>query len=329
MSLTDEQIEARKGRLFATDIARIMTGGALRVALEKMGQIPDSGEALEDVEEIELGHLLEPRILDAYQEKYPDKLVRSPGTMIHPEHDWLGCHLDGVGIELGGMIDVECKSVGWYNRKYWGEGGDEIPNKVLWQVIAQMTAARFQGQQLYLARVPVCFLDSSAFIAYILNKPLPITIFEVRADLELERYILNQVRNIWEQMQKGILPEPTNNEEAKIVYSKDDGQIIEADEEILNTLNELVDIRSQIKNLEGAKDRCEFLIKSFMKEAAILRYDNYTVGTWKNDADGLKFDEKEFAKDNPDDYKLYLKPKTGVRKFLPKDKVIKERISDS
>lgn len=331
MSLTEKEKEARKNRLFATDVARIMTGNGFRVALEKMGEIPDSGDELDEVEEIQLGNLLEPKILDAYEaERGPQQLIRRPSTMIHPEQDWLGCHLDAISIEQSGLVmDVECKAVGWYNRKYWGDGGDEIPNRVLWQVISQMAAARFEGKKIHSARIPVCFLDSAAFTAYILGKQLPITIFAVTADSELEEMIFTYCREVWENINAGRLPLPQTHEDVKLLYQRDKGEAIDCPDEILWELGRLTKVREAIKKLQSEKDRCEFIIKEYMKEAAFLRRDNYTVATWKNDADSFRFDTELFAKENPDDYLIYMKPKTGDRKFLPKEKIILERINDS
>lgn len=339
MSLKDEKERIRQqskeiraaheNGIFASDVARIMTGQSVRVALEKLGEIVDQGEGLEDVEEIQLGHMLEPKILDAYQEKYnPQKLIRKPNTMMHPEEKWLGCHLDAVAVEEHGIIDVECKSVGWYNRKYWGEGGDEIPNKVLWQVIAQMAAARYEGHKIKMARVPVCFLNSAAFMAYIMERPLPITVFEVPADEDLEMALIVRCRKVWECIEAKVIPLPEDIGDVKLIYQKDSGEVIEATKEVVEQVILHLKIKETEKELGLQKERCEFNIKTFMREAAILRYGHRTIATWKNDADGLKFDEAAFARDNPDEYRIYMKTRPGPRKLLTKERAAKELIEE-
>lgn len=269
MSLTDEQKQARKNKLFASDIARLMTGGAFRLGLEKLEQIPDSGDALEDVEEVKVGHELEPKILDAYQEEFqPNALIRSPNTMLHPTEQWLGAHLDGIAFEENRIVITESKSVGWYNRSDWGDGGDDVPNKVLWQVQAQMAVARVEGKRINLARIPVCFLDTENFLRLLLKKLPNITMFEVQYDADLEEALIERGRKFFQEcIQQRHIPLPETIDDVKLLYQKDSGVVVEATYEVMQALSRLVDLKEMEKKLKAAKAREEFTIKTFMQEA--------------------------------------------------------------
>src|SRR3989442_1187016 len=180
--ITERQKQERKNGIFSSDVPRIMSGDSVRVALEKMGELEP--ENLDAIPEIQLGRLIEPRILDAYEARESVILTRSPDTMRHPAHAWLGAHLDACSpAEL-----VESKSVGWYNRNLWGEPGtDEVPDRVLWQVQEQLAVAR-----LPLAKVPVCFLTEAALVAFATGNRLPIEVYVVPADADLEAYIVER-----------------------------------------------------------------------------------------------------------------------------------------
>src|SRR5678815_1848728 len=121
--ITDKQREERKNGIFSSDVPRIMAGEGVRVALEKMGELEPAN--FDDVVEVELGSIIEPRILDAYESLHGKLTVRSPDTMRHQQHPWLGAHMDA----LTPAKVIEAKSVGWYKRNEWGEPGtDEVPD---------------------------------------------------------------------------------------------------------------------------------------------------------------------------------------------------------
>jgi predicted phage-related endonuclease len=150
--ITHEQRERRKSGLFASDVARIMTGHSVAVALEKLGlQEPAN---LDDDEGVQLGNLFEPRVLDSYEAATGSKIIRAPDTMRHPKMPWLGCHLDGYAPPAV----VESKAYSIFNRGEWGTAGsDEVPANILWQTQAQMLVAGADH-----ADVPVCFINDAS-----------------------------------------------------------------------------------------------------------------------------------------------------------------------
>ena len=291
--ITDKQRAERQKGIFSSDVPRIMSGDSVRVALEKMGEVEP--ENLDDVPEIQLGNLIEPRILDAYEKANGTVLTRSPDTMRHAIHPWLGAHLDALGQgEL-----VEAKSVGWYNRNQWGEPGtDQVPDRILWQVQEQLAVA-----QLPLAKVPVCFLSEAALVAFATGNPLPIEVYVIPADRDIEAYIVERCGKVWKHIEERTLPEPESPTDARLLYRKDNGQAIEADEGIAGVHLALMDIRAQIKRDEALEDEMIAEIQSFMREASELRFQRRTLATWKMTKDSAGYT---------------VGPKPGYRKFLPK-----------
>lgn len=292
--ITDKQRAERQKGIFSSDVPRIMAGDGVRVALEKMGEL--ERENLDDVPEIQLGNLIEPRILDAYEAMESIVLTRSPDTMRHPTHAWLGAHLDAISpIEL-----VESKSVGWYNRGLWGSPGtDEVPDRVLWQVQVQMAVAR-----LPLAKVPVCFLTEAALVAFATGNPLPIEVYVVPADADLEAHIVERCGKVWQHIVAHTLPEPETPRDARLLYRKDSGAVIEADDAIAATHAQLLTAQAEEKAAKSRADDLKAQIQAFMKEASEIRFNGRTLATWKLTKDTAGYT---------------VGPKPGYRKFLPKE----------
>ena len=291
--INEKQKAERQKGIFSSDVARIMSGDGVRVALEKMGEVEP--ENLDDVPEVQLGNLIEPKILDAYEKANDVVLTRSLDTMRHPVHPWLGAHLDAIGQ---GVI-VEAKSVGWYNRNQWGEPGtDQIPDRVLWQVQEQLAVAR-----LPIANVPVCFLSEAALVAFATGNPLPIEVYVIPADRDIEAYIVERCGKVWKHIEERTLPEPETPTDARLLYRKDNGQAIEADEGIAGVHLALMELRGQIKRDEMLEAEMIAEIQAFMREASELRFQRRTLATWKMTKDSAGYT---------------VGPKPGYRKFLPK-----------
>ena len=316
--ITNEQRLIRRNGVFSSDTPRIMAGQGLRVALEKLEILENDGDEDPFADDIEmaLGTKAEAAVLDSYEALEKVQLVRNPDTVMSERYPWLGAHLDAYEPDL---VNVEAKTVGWYRRKFWGEGGDEVPNDIIWQTQHQMIATG-----LTITRVPVMFVDAESLKRYILRMhgmdvTIPIKVYTIPADRELQEIIIEKTKYVWDCIQRQELPEPENFDDFMVVYRQDNGSSIEADEEILEAYSLLMDTRDELKPLEKAKERLEVLIKTFMKENSRLTSDVHTLITWKKDADGAKFNEKKFAEENPELYTKYVEPKIGSRRFLPKE----------
>ncbi|MCU1282319.1 MAG: putative phage-related protein [bacterium] len=295
--ITDAQREARKNGIFSSDVPRIMAGDGVRVALEKLGEL--ERENLDDVIEIQIGNLVEPRILDAYEAQHGRLVVRSPDTLRHPVHTWLGAHLDGIGDSLA----VEAKTVGWYMRREWGApGSDEVPDRVLWQVQEQLAVTRMP-----LAHVPVCFIDEKSLKELLTGKLPPIEIYVIPADRDLEAYIVERCGKVWRHVEARTLPDPETPTDARILYRKDTGLAVEADDTLAEEYKRLVKARAHKAAAEALEDEAKARLQAFMKDASELRYCGKTLCTWKKEKDR-------------DAYTVSARP--GSRKFLIKEVAI-------
>jgi hypothetical protein len=111
MSLSVEQIAARKGKLTGSRVKSLMTGDVqeiMRLYREMIGEI--SEENLDDVWPVQLGSATEKLNLDWYEKKNKRLLEGRGQVAISPEYPWAAATLDGWDPEL--FCPVECKHVG-------------------------------------------------------------------------------------------------------------------------------------------------------------------------------------------------------------------------
>lgn len=306
--ITQEQREARKDGIFASDVGRIMLGGGVLVALEKMGK--RERDDFEDDMEINIGWKSEPLVLSAYEQRIGVRVQRDIPTERHSVHGWLGCHRDASWSR-----NVEAKTVGMYNRHLWGDGGDEVPDYVLWQVQAQMAVSGHT-----VTDIPVCFVSNLALKHIVLDQPPPITIYQVPKDYVLEDYLIYKSKEVWDCIQEGITPPPRNSSDVLLIYPKAILPAVQADEAIYELWKQLLVAEEERKEAEKKEAELKFKIQSFMTaaEALILTNNSKPLVTWKNDRDTETLDKKLVEKRYPEVYKECLVPKLGARKFLIK-----------
>lgn len=321
MAITPDQRERRKEGIFASDISRIMTGQSVQLVLEKMGEFEfevDESTTLE----MEVGNVIEGRILDAYALERPDAtLIRESVELefFHKQFEWFGCHPDARAVFPYQTIGIEAKAIGDYNRREWGDGGDEVPTKILWQALAQMAVTDDP-----VTEIPVCFLNAAALKMLLTGRLPPIVIFRVESDQELQQYIIERSQEIWNCVQTRELPAAETLLDVQLLYRRDSGTVLEADEETLQVYKDLIKARALKDTASAMEDAAALLIKSYMKDASELRFKGNLLATWKKDRDSEQLDKAALIERFPKATKKYMKPRIGARKFLPKEIKAKE-----
>ncbi len=103
-----------------------------------------------------------------------------------------------------------------------------------------------------------------------------------------------------------------------------DGKVLEADEVLSILCSDLKGLKDEKSAIESLIKDKENNIKMALGDAEALVAPGSTIAhpivlaTWKAAKDGTKFDEKQFAVDNPNMYAQYLKTTQGSRRFLLK-----------
>jgi putative phage-type endonuclease len=124
-------LESRRKGIGGTDAAAILGLSKWRtplgVWLEKRGEAPPDV----DDEPKRWGRMLEPLIASRYAEQTGIELVKPPGMVRHPEHEFILGNLDYLPLDRR-ALGVECKTARYGDD--WGEDGtDEVPPAYLVQ----------------------------------------------------------------------------------------------------------------------------------------------------------------------------------------------------
>ena len=269
----------------------------------KIGDIvdDDAGEAAE------LGHILEPWILDQYEKKEGVKLERPGDTVYrHKDHPWLFAHVDGLVI--GQKKGVDAKSSGMMNfqaAKGFGKAGtDEVPKSIIAQCVLYM--AIFEYDQ----------WDVAALIA-----GGGVKFYQIKRDLELEKTVFEKLKYFWfENVKKRVPPDPKTIDDANIIYDAGNLDPIESTPDIYKKYLKRFEAKKKFAKAKTELDSIDFELKKFIGDhSELTSFTDDKLITWYKDADSEKFDTALFKIDHQELYQEYLIPKIGCRRFLPKN----------
>jgi len=307
MTITAGQRARRANGIFSTDEARSQTGQRVAVYLEKIGEKePDN---LDQMENVQLGSLLEPAVIDAFAFHHEpgQSLVRSPDTRMHPKWEWLGCHPDAILNN----IPVEAKAVGHYNQRLWGEPGtDQVPDRVLWQVQVQMAVLNAPY-----AWVPVAFATEANLAHFILTKEVEIRLYRVERSERLIEAIYDDSHDLWQCIQTRKLPAQQQVTDAALLYSYDRGTLLKATPELVGLHRTLVALRTGQDKVERRIADYVARIQQAMGAHAVLRHEGTDLVTWRRNRDSEILDAERVRERDPKLWAECLKTKRGARVF--------------
>lgn len=157
-----------------------------------------------DTEQTWLGHELEPILGRWYANEVGVELIRGPGTVRHPEHEWALAtpdfeHADGSRI-------VECKVVGWRVEHHWDDSREDgAPTYVLGQANWQMGI-----RGIHECAIPVLFTSDARK-----------RIFLARFDERIFNAMLRIGERFWhENVLAGVAPPADESEDARQLLSR-------------------------------------------------------------------------------------------------------------
>ena len=145
-------------------------------------------------------------------------------------------------------------------------------------------------------------------------------IYKYERNKEFESKLIKIACNFWNNhVLKGIPPEPTSTEDVLALYPKAQGVKLEADDEIVDKVVKLKELKNEEKTICNAVKNLQFEIQGFMKDADMLvDHSGHCLATWKNMNPKITFDTKKLQEEHQDIYQQYAKEKEGSRMFLIK-----------
>ncbi len=171
MSLTPEQIEARKKTIGGSDMGAILGENNYKTAYEVWeekveGKIVD----LSRNKSVIIGNLLESELLEKYSKDYSKNYCTS-GTISHKEYKFLSANLDGVSIRYDLNVEniIEIKTASVFNKDEWGPSGSQVvPKQYYAQIAHYMLVAGYNNADIFVGFVDdkivgeiLCELNSS------------------------------------------------------------------------------------------------------------------------------------------------------------------------
>ena len=217
-------------------------------------------------------------LIDELEDRGHDVQVAGRNNRIKDsEHDFLAAEIDLELIVDGELINGEMKTVHPFASKDWGEQGtDEIP--------LYYTAQVLHGQMVTRRKKTV--------VAALIGAD-DLRVHFVDRDEEMIRIIRAREIEFWNNVQNRIAPDPVTDDDICRLYRHDCGEILEADQELLDLVAQASNTKSDLKAAETRLEVLQTQIKARMGEAALLMYNGQKLVTWKNNKDSSKTDWKE------------------------------------
>lgn len=317
----DAWLAQRRTGIGGSDVAAILGLSKYRSPLDvykdKIGETPDS----EQSQAAYWGTKLEDIVAKEFQERTGLKVQRVNKQLSREE--WMHANIDRAVVnhaisgtvriqgeakqaETGRLLTtdaiLECKTASSYIADQWGPSQEEeiVSGKV---VSDHKIPIYYETQvQWYLGVTGA----SVCFVAALLGGQ-DFRIYLVHRDNEVITALQDQCRAFWfENVLKRIPPEPHTAEEVQKLFAKDDGEMVEATNEIATDIGELRNLVEQVKALEAEQKIVKDRICAALGEKTGFLIAGEKACTFKTQK-STRFDTTRFKKEQPDAYASYVK----------------------
>lgn len=250
------------------------------------------------------GTVLEDVVAKEYALRTGNKVQRLTKQMRHPDFEFAIANIDRAIINpaISGNVRwkdgklttdriLECKTANGFMAKQWGEAGtDSVPDAYLIQC------------QWYMGVTGASICDLAVLIG-----GQDFRIYTILRDDDLINDLLIQGAAFWELVQSRTEPDPVNYPEAVKKWAKSDPSLsVQADDSLIDDLEQIQGIKAQVKELEAQEDAIKARVLMSLENAETLLYQGVKVATCKTQVRN-SFDAKTFEKDHPDLYAQYKK----------------------
>lgn len=272
-------LSATRGYIGGGNAAGILGVSPYKSPLDEYLTITDQAPANDESREafFKRRKALEPFAAEVFEQITGLKIVCRNVRYDDPEHDFIRAEID---FETGDGCNGETKTVSQFRAKDWGEPGtDEIP--------VYVTAQAMHGLMLK-PEAPATWVH--ALIGLDDDR-----VYRIERDEKLIETIRAREVDFWRShILPRVEPEPTTDEDLRRMFLYDFGTSIEADTELLATINRMRDIKATVKPLEKEFDELKLQAQLAMRGAATVVFDGKPIATWKTQS-ARRFDQTAFA----------------------------------
>lgn len=332
-------LRERKKGIGGSDVAAVLGLSPWRTPLDVFND--KTAEAVDEKPQSEAAHfgtILEDVVAEEFARRTGFKVVRFNETLTQNP----GCHVGGVGWARANLDRVivnpaiaktvrfateashalqtkcftrglwlttdsilECKTASAYASDQWGPS-QEAEIKAGEIVTEHKIPIYYETQvqwYLGLTGAKVCYVA-------VLIGGNDFRIYAVKPDRELFEAICEKCWAFWsEHVLKGVPPEATSVEDVKKLFAKDNGDMIEASNEVATTIGELRNVKARIKELEDEKSALEKALIVALGERTGFLIGGEKAVTYKTQTTN-RFDTTAFKKADPATYAEYVKTNT-------------------
>lgn len=290
--------EVRNSAWWASDTRQVMNGKAVEVIMQKQGKIdpPD----LSQVEAVQMGHVMQPIIGRLAQDKLKMELKDADYPLTHPDHSWLRSHFDFISTD--GRVLVEAKNYNINTRNKFDVETNRIPPADYAQILHEATVHRVD-------RVILAVLFGGQ----------EFQTFDFTFTDEEKENLIKDMAIYWGHVKADTLPAPETLEATKLIYPKDNGQSMVASQALETAIDQLKQLKGQIKIYEEQSDMLETAIRGAMQDYSdIISVNGETLVTWRAAKASKRFSSDLFKQSMPEVYEQFIVEMPGSRRFLVK-----------
>jgi predicted phage-related endonuclease len=290
--------EIRNSAWWASDTRMVMNGKAVEVIMQKQGKIdpPD----LSQIEAVQMGHVMQPIIGRLAQDRLNMELKDADYPLTHPDHSWLRSHFDFISAD--GRVLVEAKNYNINARNKFDVDSNRIPPADYAQILHEATVHRVD-------RVILAVLFGGQ----------EFQTFDFTFTEEEKENLIKDMAVYWGHVKADTLPEPQSLEATKLIYPNDNGQSMVASQALETAIQQLKQIKGQIKAYEEQSDILETAIRGTMQNYGdIVSVSGETLVTWRSAKASKRFSSDLFKQSMPEVYEQFVVEMPGSRRFLVK-----------
>lgn len=302
-----EWLEERKSGIGASEVASVIGispwDSPFALYLRKTGQVGP----IEENQAMKLGHLLEPVVVQLWEEQTGFKAVKASAKDIiyqDPEHPWRIVTPDRIAYEINPDNGKKEKVLLEIKTSAFSFDPDNLPPYYVAQCQFQMLVTGIHVCYL-------CWLTSGRDYGQA----------RLEYDAEFAEWLAGEVDRFWyENVLGGKEPDAVNVADLSVKIPKSTPEkIIQADEDALDEVAQLNEKKAMYVALGEEIDMLTDSLKMYMTDSeALVDQEGRVILTWKSGKDKTSFDSKRFAAENPDLYDKYCKTVPGARTFLLK-----------
>jgi len=315
----EEWLAARRTGIGGSDIAPILGLSPWRTPLDVYKDKVEGADQPE-TEAMRWGIILEDAIAREYAQRAGVRVQRINDLLRAPGRDWAIASLDRVIVpagtrarlhsgELRGAEGVlECKLVNAFSADQWGHGDD--PDAVPLHYAAQC--------MWYLGVTGLPWCDVAALIG-----GQRLVVRRIERDEETIAAMFARAETFWrDHVLARVPPPPTTAKEAGQAWPSDNGESLEADEQLIAAYNAAREARARITEAESDYEAAVERIKLALGERSALTLQGRPIATWRASAARQKVDYEAVIREANVPAEIIAKHSTtqpGSRRFVLKE----------